>query len=61
MRAMILGIVVVGLNILVGFTGLVSLGQAALMGLGAHAAALLALRAQLPFGTAWSPRSRYQR
>jgi ABC-type branched-subunit amino acid transport system ATPase component/ABC-type branched-subunit amino acid transport system permease subunit len=50
MRAMILGIVVVGLNILVGFTGLVSLGQAALMGLGAHAAALLALRAQLPFG-----------
>ena len=50
MRAMILAIVVVGLNILVGFAGLVSLGQAALMGLGAHVAALLALRAGLPFG-----------
>ncbi|MBK1661797.1 branched-chain amino acid ABC transporter ATP-binding protein/permease [Paracraurococcus ruber] len=49
MRAMILGIVVIGLNILVGFAGLVSLGQAALMGLGAHAAALLALRADWPF------------
>ncbi|MDO9710410.1 branched-chain amino acid ABC transporter ATP-binding protein/permease [Paracraurococcus lichenis] len=49
MRAMILGITVVGLNILVGFAGLVSLGQAALMGLGAHAAALLALRADWPF------------
>lgn len=49
MRAMILGIVVVGLNILVGFAGLVSLGQAALMGLGAHVAALLALRAGMPF------------
>ncbi len=50
MRAMILAIVVVGLNILVGFAGLVSLGQAALVGLGAHVAALLALRAGLPFG-----------
>ncbi|WP_149540311.1 branched-chain amino acid ABC transporter ATP-binding protein/permease [Siccirubricoccus phaeus] len=49
MRAMLLGIVVVGLNILVGFAGLVSLGQAALVGLGAHAAALLALRADMPF------------
>ncbi len=49
MRAMILAIVVVGLNVLVGFAGLVSLGQAALMGLGAHVAALLALRAGWPF------------
>jgi ABC-type branched-subunit amino acid transport system ATPase component/ABC-type branched-subunit amino acid transport system permease subunit len=49
MRAMILGIVVIGLNILVGFAGLVSLGQAALVGLGAHVAALLALRAGMPF------------
>lgn len=48
-RAMILGIGVVGLNILVGFAGLVSLGQAALMGLGAHAAAILSLRAGMPF------------
>jgi len=49
MRAMILCIVVVGMNILVGYAGLVSLGQAALMGLGAHVAALLSLRAGLPF------------
>lgn len=49
MRAMLLCIVVVGLNILVGFAGLVSLGQAALVGLGAHVAALLALKAGFPF------------
>src|SRR3984957_416413 len=49
MRAMILAIVVIGLNILVGFAGLVSLRQAALFGLGAHVAALLALRAGFPF------------
>ena len=49
MRAMILAIVVIGLNILVGLAGLVSLGQAALFGLGAHVAALLALRAGFPF------------
>ncbi len=48
-RAMILAIVVVGLNILVGLAGMVSLGQAALFGLGAHVAALLALRAGMPF------------
>lgn len=48
-RTMIFAIVVVGLNILVGFAGLVSLGQAALVGLGAHVAALLALRAGFPF------------
>jgi branched-chain amino acid transport system permease protein len=49
MRAMILMIVVTGLNILVGLSGLVSLGQAALFGLGAHVAALLSLRAGFPF------------
>jgi branched-chain amino acid transport system permease protein len=49
MRAMILAIVVFGLNLLVGFAGLVSLGQAALYGLGAHVAALLSLRAGMPF------------
>ncbi len=49
MRAMILAIVAIGLNILVGYAGLVSLGQAALYGLGAHVAALLALRAGFPF------------
>ena len=49
MRAMILAIVVIGLNLLVGFAGLVSLGQAALYGLGAHVAALLSLRAGFSF------------
>lgn len=49
MRAMILGIVAIGLNILVGYAGLVSLGQAALYGLGAHVAALLALKAGFAF------------
>ncbi len=48
-RTMIFAIVVIGLNLLVGFAGLVSLGQAALVGLGAHVAALLALRAGFPF------------
>jgi ABC-type branched-subunit amino acid transport system ATPase component/ABC-type branched-subunit amino acid transport system permease subunit len=52
MRAMILAIVAIGLNILVGYAGLVSLGQAALYGLGAHVAALLALRAGFSFPTA---------
>jgi branched-chain amino acid transport system permease protein len=52
MRAMILCIVAIGLNILVGYAGLVSLGQAALYGLGAHVAALLALRAGFPFAAA---------
>lgn len=52
MRAMILAIVAIGLNILVGYAGLVSLGQAALYGLGAHVAALLALRAGFPFAAA---------
>lgn len=51
MRAMILVIVVTGLNILVGLSGMVSLGQAALFGLGAHVAALLSLRAGFPFAT----------
>ncbi|MES2713980.1 MAG: branched-chain amino acid ABC transporter ATP-binding protein/permease [Pseudomonadota bacterium] len=49
MRAMILAIVVIGLNLLVGLAGLVSLGQAALFGLGAHVAALLSLRAGFSF------------
>ncbi|QXM25427.1 branched-chain amino acid ABC transporter ATP-binding protein/permease [Elioraea tepida] len=52
MRGMILAIVAIGLNILVGYAGLVSLGQAALYGLGAHVAALLALRAGFPFAAA---------
>ena len=39
-----------GLNILNGYTGLVSLGQAAFMGLGAYTVAILQTRWNLPFG-----------
>ena len=38
-----------GLNILTGYTGLVSLGQAAFMGLGAYTVAILQLRWGTPF------------
>ncbi|WP_027014297.1 branched-chain amino acid ABC transporter permease [Comamonas composti] len=38
-----------GLNILTGYTGLVSLGQAAFMGLGAYTVAILQTRWNLPF------------
>lgn len=38
-----------GLNILTGYTGLVSLGQAAFMGLGAYTVAILQLRLGTPF------------
>src|SRR5512137_2812503 len=38
-----------GLNILIGFTGQVSLGHAAFMGVGAYATAILASRFGLPF------------
>jgi ABC-type branched-subunit amino acid transport system ATPase component/ABC-type branched-subunit amino acid transport system permease subunit len=48
-RCMILAIVAIGLNILIGQAGLVSLGQAALYGLGAYVAAWLALRAGWSF------------
>src|SRR5215472_19067382 len=44
MRCMILMIVTIGLNILIGHAGLVSLGQAALYGLGAYVAAWLAVK-----------------
>ncbi len=49
MRCMILMIVTIGLNILIGHAGLVSLGQAALYGVGSYVAAWLALKAALPF------------
>lgn len=48
-RCMILAIVAIGLNILIGQAGLVSLGQAAIYGVGAYIAAWLALRAGLGF------------
>jgi branched-chain amino acid transport system permease protein len=38
-----------GLNILTGYTGLVSLGQAAFMGVGAYTVAILEERTSLPF------------
>ena len=38
-----------GLNILTGYTGLVSLGQAAFMGLGAYTVAILQARYNTPF------------
>jgi ABC-type branched-subunit amino acid transport system permease subunit len=44
MRCMILMIVAIGLNVLIGHAGLVSLGQAALYGLGAYVAAWLAVK-----------------
>jgi ABC-type branched-subunit amino acid transport system ATPase component/ABC-type branched-subunit amino acid transport system permease subunit len=49
MRCMILMIVTIGLNILIGHAGLVSLGQAALYGLGSYVAAWLAVRRGVPF------------
>jgi branched-chain amino acid transport system permease protein len=49
MRCMILMIVTIGLNILIGHAGLVSLGQAALYGLGAYVAAWLAAKQGVQF------------
>jgi branched-chain amino acid transport system permease protein len=49
MRCMILMIVAIGLNVLIGQAGLVSLGQAALYGLGAYVAAWLAVKQGVPF------------
>ncbi|MEP9349419.1 branched-chain amino acid ABC transporter ATP-binding protein/permease [Xanthobacter sp. KR7-225] len=44
MLFLIYGIIAVGLNVLVGLTGLVSLGQAGLFALGAYAGAIVAIR-----------------
>jgi branched-chain amino acid transport system permease protein len=49
MRCMILMIVTIGLNVLIGHAGLVSLGQAALYGLGAYVAAWLAAKQGVQF------------
>jgi branched-chain amino acid transport system permease protein len=48
-RCMILMIVAIGLNVLIGHAGLVSLGQAALYGLGAYVAAWLAVKQGVQF------------
>ncbi len=45
----IAAIAVIGLNILIGFTGQISLGHGAFFGVGAYAAAILATRLHLPF------------
>ena len=45
----ILALGALGLNILIGFTGQISLGHAAFMGIGAYTAAILASRAGVPF------------
>ena len=44
MLFLIYGVIAVGLNVLVGLTGLVSLGQAGLFALGSYAGAILAIR-----------------
>jgi branched-chain amino acid transport system permease protein len=51
-RALILGILAMSLDLLLGFTGLASLGQAAYLGVGAYLTAILATKYQ--FGIGWS-------
>jgi branched-chain amino acid transport system permease protein len=50
-RILILAILAMSVDLLLGFTGLPSLGQAAYLGLGAYLAAILATRCQ--FGLGW--------
>src|SRR3984893_9188250 len=50
-RALILAILAMSLDILLGFTGLASLGQAAYLGVGAYLTAILATKYQ--FGLGW--------
>jgi branched-chain amino acid transport system permease protein len=49
-RALILAILAMSLDILLGFTGLPSLGQAAYLGVGAYLTAILATAVQFRFG-----------
>src|SRR5258708_32961733 len=51
-RALILAILAMSLDILLGFTGLPSLGQAAYLGVGAYLTAILATKYN--FGLGWS-------
>lgn len=46
-------IVAVGLNLLVGFTGLISLGHAGFVAIGAYASGLLTARLDFPWYVAW--------
>ncbi len=50
-QALILGILAMSVDLLLGYTGLPSLGQAAYLGVGAYATAILATRYQ--FGLGW--------
>ena len=49
-RALAFAILVMSLDILLGFTGLASMGQAAYLGVGAYAAAILASKYQIGLG-----------
>lgn len=48
----IYAIAALGLNLLIGFTGQISLGHGAFFGVGAYAAAVLTTRAGIPYGAA---------
>src|SRR6516164_776771 len=50
-RALVLGILAMSLDLLLGFTGLPSLGQAAYLGVGAYLTAILATK--YGFGLGW--------
>src|ERR671924_2387109 len=50
-RALAFSILVMSVDILLGYTGLASLGQAAYLGVGAYATAILATKFQ--FGLGW--------
>src|SRR3954468_1782421 len=49
-RALAFSILVMSLDLLLGFTGLASLGQAAYLGVGAYATAILATKYQIGLG-----------
>lgn len=53
MRVMVLSIVVSSLNLLIGYSGLVSFGHAAFFGLGAYATAILGLNGYASAGLVW--------
>ena len=50
MHALIFGILAMSVDILLGFTGLASLGQAAYLGVGAYLTAIFATRYELGLG-----------
>jgi branched-chain amino acid transport system permease protein len=50
---MIMAVAACGLNIIMGYTGMVSFGPAGLYAVGAYTTALLLVRADLPFGLAF--------